>query len=98
MEIERNQKSARKLALNLILHSRRGSQPIGMEVPASTTPQKLAETVVDAQGGTNPLDIKTMTDSRGRNLLESQFRNRSLDELGIQDGEMLDLSGDIVQG
>jgi hypothetical protein len=87
----------KKIALSIVIHTRTGSQPIGVEVPSTVTPQRLAESIVRSYGASTS-NIIQITDSQGRNLSEPLYRNQTFDELGIQSGETLEILTDVHQG
>lgn len=98
MRLENEFSTTRNLALNLAIHTKRGSNKRPIQIPSNSTPRQLAETIVRAYGGNNPEDITEIVDEHGRNLAEIPFSNCTFNELGIKDGETLDIQGDIIQG
>ncbi|MEM2613830.1 MAG: hypothetical protein QXO15_06325 [Nitrososphaerota archaeon] len=85
------------ITLTIKLHNRTGVTAISHTFPSTATPFDIAETLVRSVGGTNPEDIHIISDGT-RNLMESQYRYRSLADLGLRSGQILTVHGDIIQG
>jgi len=86
------------ITVTLKLHdARTGVRAISHTFPATATPYDVAESLVTSVGGTNPDDIKIVSDG-ARNLMESQYRYKSLASLGVRNGQVLSIQGDIIQG
>ncbi|MEM2738953.1 MAG: hypothetical protein QXK93_08220, partial [Candidatus Bathyarchaeia archaeon] len=86
------------ITLTIKLHdARTGLTAISQTFPSTATPFDIAETLVRSVGGTNPEDIHIISDGT-RNLMESQYRYRSLADLGLRSGQILTVHGDIIQG
>lgn len=91
--------SQNKIALTLATHfARKPSQMTGLEVKPEVTPHQLADTLVKRFGGINAGDVTQMVDESGRNLMETNYRDRSFEDLGVKAGETLNIQGDITQG
>ncbi|MEM2741982.1 MAG: hypothetical protein QXD95_07535 [Nitrososphaeria archaeon] len=86
------------ITLTLKLHNARtGVNAISHTFPSTATPFDIAETLVRSVGGANPEDITIISDGT-RNLMESQYRYKSLADLGLRSGQVLTVHGDIIQG
>ena len=86
------------ITVTLKIHTRgTGASAITQTFPASATPYDIAESLVRSVGGSNPEDIKVISHN-GKNLMEPGYRYKSLASLGVRNGDVLSIHGDIIQG
>lgn len=85
------------ITLTIKLHdARTGVNAITHTFSSSATPYDIAECLARSVGG-NPDDIKIISDG-SRNLLDDQYRYKTLADLGLKSGQVLTVHGDIIQG
>jgi|YelNatPaOPRAMG01_1025707.scaffolds.fasta_scaffold07961_6 hypothetical protein len=97
-QTERPQTREETITLTIKLHNARtGVNAITHTFPSSATPYDIAESLVRSVGGANPDDITIISDG-SRNLLDDQFRYKTLADLGLRSGQVLTVHGDIIQG